>query len=235
MSSFLEKGHAVTLHCYEPPSDIPPGVELFDARKIMPKSELIANRRTGSVSLGSNRYRYRLISAGMGMYADCDMYCIKPIPDEDYIFGWEDGNTINGALLKFPPHSQLARTLLMATQNKYFVPDWLKKGERRALKIKRALGRAVSVEDMSWGVWGPKLITHCVRESGLQGNAKPIDFFYPLHFGQTDLLFQPGLSIEDLITPRTFSIHLWNKMQDKRVVAPDSALARIISSSPDAR
>jgi len=226
--SFLRHGHRVVLHCYDHPSDLPDGVDTFDATRIMPRSDLIANRRSGSVALGVNRYRYRMISAGMGLYADCDMYCLRPISDGEYIFGREDSRSINGAFLKYPAESELARMLLKATDSEYYASDRLRRRDQYLLRARRALGLGVSVRDMTWGVWGPRLLTQCIGSLGLEEKARPIDHFYPLHFYNTSLLFEPGLRIEDLATPRTEAIHLCHKMQDKRTPPPGSPLRQII-------
>lgn len=231
--SFLRHGHTVVMHCYETPSDLPEGVEIFDATEIMPRRDLIANKKTGSVSLGTNRYRYRLLRAGMGIYADCDMYCLCPIIDDEYIFGWEDSRQINGAVLKYPADSPLADMLVAATETEYHTPDELHHRRGKYVKrVKHALGRGIgvlSVRDMPWGVWGPRLLTQSIRTIGLEDKAKPIDSFYPLHYFNTALLFEPGLRIEDLVTPRTQAIHLCHKLQDERPPPAGSPLQQIIA------
>lgn len=232
--SFLRHGHRVIMHCYDLPSDLPEGIEVFDATQIMPRSDLIANTETGSVSLGTNRYRYRLLRAGMGIYADCDMYCLRPIDDEDYIFGWEDSRLINGACLKYPADSALADMLVAATGTEYYTqeePD--RRRDKYMMRAKRVFGRGPSVSsvrDLPWGVWGPHLLTRTIRDLGLKEKAKPIDRFYPLHYFCTMLLFEPGLRIEDLATPRTQAVHLCHKLQDKRPPPAGSPLQRIIDT-----
>jgi hypothetical protein len=229
--SFLRHGHRVVLHCYDPPSDLPEGAEVYDATQIMPRSDLLVNRATGSVSLGTNRYRYRLLRAGMGIYADCDMYCLRPIQAEAYMFGREDARRINGAFLSYPSDSPLAKMLVAETQTEYYIPDGLRRHQMYGLHALRALGLGVSVSRMPWGVWGPRLLTGCIRELGLTDKAQPIDVFYPVHYLCTSLLFEPGLKIEDLATPRTQAIHLWHKAQGKRLPPPGSPLRQIIDMS----
>lgn len=228
--SFLRHGHPVNLHCYNPPEDVPHGVALFDASRIMPLSDLIAHRKSGSVALGTNRYRYRLLRAGCGLYADCDMYCLRPIPEGDYIFGWEDSRGLNNAFLKYPPDCALALKLVAETANEFMIPPSLKPYRRGIMRLRRALGRPASVRHMRWGVWGPELLTHWVKSMGLQDKTAPIDHFYPLHFQNTDLLFEQGLRIEHLATPRTFAIHLWHKGLHDRPPPPSSPLHQIIEA-----
>lgn len=210
--SFLRNGHTVIMHCYERPSDLPAGVRVFDAATIMPLADLHAHRQTGSVALGANRYRYRMIAAGFGLYADCDMFCLQPITDAPYIMGAEQDDTVNNAFLKFPPDSALANALIEATQDYYFIPPWFRASKRRRLSLLRKLGRGVHVGQHGWGVWGPQLISHCVNKLKLWPEVAPIDRYYPVHPYQTSLLRTPGLCISDLVTPRTEAVHLWHKM-----------------------
>ena len=230
MRSFLRHGHKVVLHCYEAPADLPAGVETFDAEQIMPRSDLVANKATGSVALGANRYRYRLMRHGMGVYADCDMFCLQPIPDADYIFGWEDARKINNAILKYPRDSALADMLEEKTKTEYYIPDNSSRRRKYLLRIRHAFGLGVSVRHMRWGVWGPQLLTDQIRTLKLENKAQPIDRFYPLHYFNTSLLFEKGLRIEDLVTRRTLTIHLSNKMLDKRPPPANSPLDQIINS-----
>lgn len=230
LRSFLRHGHRVVLHGYAAPEDLPEGVERFDARQIMPLADLIANRETGSVALGTNRYRYRMLAAGMGPYVDCDMYCLQPVPTDAYVFGREDARAINNAFLNYPPDSALATALVAETATEFRIPDWLSRRRKALLRVRRALGLGVSVRDMPWGVWGPSLLTHWVHKLGLEHRAQPIDRFYPLHYLNVELLLEPGLRIEDLTTPRSVAIHLCHKLLDQRRPPPGSPLHGIIDS-----
>jgi len=217
------------MHCYERPSDLPDGTRVFAARKIMPISELQPHHETGSVALGVNRYRYRMIAEGFGLYADCDMFCLGPITDAPYILGKEQDNIINNAFLKFPPESDLANALIDATRDYYFIPPWFSSSKKRRLAFKKRLGRGVHVGQHAWGVWGPQLISHYVKELGLSSEVAPIDRYYPVHPWQTTLLSDPGLCISDLATPRTEAIHLWHKLLSSEAPPHGSPLWEMIN------
>lgn len=227
--SFLRHGHRVTMHCYDRPSDLPDGAQTFDASKIMPLTELHAHRGTKSVALGANRYRYRMIAEGFGLYADCDMFCLKPITDSPYIFGKEQDDTVNNAFLKFPPGSGLANALIEATRDYYFVPPWFRASKKRRLSIRRKFGQGLHVGEHPWGVWGPQLVTYYVKELGLWSESAPIDLFYPVHPWQTTLLRDPELCVADLVTPRTEAIHLWHNLLGSDLPAHGSPLWEMIN------
>jgi hypothetical protein len=230
LRSFIRHGHRTILHCYKRPTDLPDDVELFDARQIMPEKDLIFDHKFGSPAIGADRYRYRLIQRGMGLYSDCDVFCLKPIKDEDYIFGREENNTINNAFLKFPPHSRLSIALNNSTSSIYHIPEWVSRRKKYFLKAKKALGFPSSVAEMDWGTWGPSLLTYHIKRIGLWSKSKPIDYCYSIHYKQTELLFDPDLNIEDLITHRTVAIHLWHNMLKKEEPPKGSPLFQIINS-----
>jgi hypothetical protein len=64
--------------------------------------------------------------------------------------------------------------------------------------------------------------------------------FYPVAMSHIRLLVDPDLSLEDLITPRTRTVHLWNQLFLKHAsklppnildnVPPTFPLGRIIAS-----
>ncbi|MBD3755838.1 MAG: galactosyltransferase Lgt5 [Gammaproteobacteria bacterium] len=227
--SFIRNGHTVIMHCYDRPNDLPEGTRVFDAAKIMPFEELHPHHETGSVSLGTNRYRYRLIAEGHGLYSDCDMFCLRPITDGRYVFGKEQNNIVNGALLKFPVDSDLAAALIEATRDYYFIPPWFRPSKKRRLSILKKLGSGAHVGQHPWGVWGPQLISYYVDKLNLMSEVAPIDRYYPVHPWQTTLLSDPGLSIADLATPRSETIHLWHKFLSREDPPRGSPLWEIIN------
>jgi hypothetical protein len=227
--SFLRVGHPVRLHCYDCPDDAPEGIELFDAARLMPVDQVVRNRQTGSVSLASNRYRYLLIEAGMGIYSDCDMFCVQPIEPSDYLIGREDKRRVNGAILSYPPSSKLSLLLLNATQDSFTIPPFLRSSKLRRSKVRQALGFPISAEDRPWGVWGPTLLTYAVEALKLNSHVAPVDRFYPIHPLHADLLFEPGLGLKDLITPRTQAVHLWHQVHAAREYPHGSAIWDVVS------
>lgn len=226
--SFQRHGHPVVLHTFDKPEDVPADVAIFDASKLMRRDEIVAHRRTGSFSLASDIYRYRLLREGMGAYFDCDMYCLRPIPDEAYLFGWESDSTVCNAVLAAPFDSELVRRLNHATSAKSFIPPWRSKRTQRWLRVRSALGFPLPRQDMPWGTFGPGLLTHTIKELGLVDQAKPIDVFYPVHFGQTPLLLDPGVTLESLTTPRTLAVHLANAMRKSDEAPKGSPLHQIL-------
>ena len=123
LRSFLRHGHRVVLHCYERPKDTPAGVEIADATRLLPETRIIRHA-TGSLSLFADLLRYEILGAGMGLYVDCDVFCLRPIEDADYIFGLENSDRINSAVLKLPANCPVLAELRAIKNSPVFAPPW---------------------------------------------------------------------------------------------------------------
>lgn len=210
LRSFLQHGHRVVLHCYKCPEDTPRGVEIADANELLPESRIIRHRKTGSPSLFTNLLRYEILGTNLGLYVDCDVFCIRPIADADYIFGWENLNSINGAVLKLPPECPALTALRSIKDTPNYVPPWHKPRKPRRLEWLRGRAPTVSLEDLPWGSVGPRALTYYAKLHGIDRFASPIDRFYPLHWSHVGQLFDSALSLKDLTTHRTDALHLYH-------------------------
>lgn len=232
LQSFARQGHRVVLHVYEPPQGVPKGVEIADASVLLPRDRLIPHRKTGSHALSSDLFRYELMAADAGVYVDCDCYCFRPLVEEAYMFGWEDGKRIDAAVLRIPSDSPLLDALRAIGTTRGFVPPWEKPKRRYRYKTCALMGMPVPLSRMGWGTAGPTAVTYYVKAFNLLDKVKPIDEYYPVHYNQIDLLYDPDLRLEDIATPRTRVFHLWNKFLSERDENPPatSPLGRVIRS-----
>src|SRR5262245_49782027 len=73
IASFLQNGHAVDLHVYDEPAGVPAGVRLLDAARILPRSALFRHKRTQSLALFADWFRYRLLFEHGGIWVDSDV------------------------------------------------------------------------------------------------------------------------------------------------------------------
>ncbi|AJY46563.1 glycosyltransferase [Martelella endophytica] len=228
LRSFLKFGYRVRLHVYDPPEDVPEGVELFDAETLLPRADARPHKRSGSYAFASDIYRYRILQAGLGVYVDCDVFCVKPLPDTSYLFGFEKEGRLNGAVLGAPADSEFVSYLNGVTRLRAFVPPWEKKKKRMKLGIRAKLGLSIDPSSLPWGAFGPALVTHAAQTLGLMGEAQPIDVFYPLHYDHLSLLTEPDLSLSDIVTARTTAIHLYNHKMSAADIPENSPLGEIL-------
>jgi SEC-C motif/Alpha 1,4-glycosyltransferase conserved region len=207
--SMLRQGHKVRLFSYYAISNAPTGIEICDAREIMPHHELL-HHASGSSALGSDRFRYLIMKNGLGVWLDTDVILIKPIPKHDYVFGWEDGNLINGAILYLPPNSPLTGDLCEFVNQQYPIPPFYSDAERSSLEQGLKNGVPVDVRDLPWGVYGPKALTYFIRKNDLLNCSKSPDVFYPVHWRDAHALVSSRYDVCGAITASTVAVHLWN-------------------------
>ncbi|MBN9269204.1 MAG: hypothetical protein J0J15_02965, partial [Mesorhizobium sp.] len=139
LRSFVLAGHRMVLHCYDIPGNVPSGVELADASRLMPRERIVYYRSNGSPSLFSNLYRMKILEAGLGLYVDCDVFCLKPIPRQDYIFGYQANDQLNGAVLKLPVECPMLVEGLKMTEDPHYIAPWLGRERRAWYRLRKAV------------------------------------------------------------------------------------------------
>lgn len=145
LTSFLDYGFKLELFAYEA-LEVPKGVRVRQADDIISKDRIFFYSGAGhnSVSAFSNLFRYELLRKEGGCWVDADVLCLSAdFPDEEYVMGWENAQTIGTAILRLPPCSDLLERLLAFAAEK---------------------GSAIE-----WGEAGPYALTRLVRELGLEG------------------------------------------------------------------
>ncbi len=116
IQSFLENGHPYTLWAYDRlETPLPPGAVLRDATEILPREAVFSYRHAnawghgkGSYAGFSDIFRYKLLHAHGGWWADLDIVCLRPLPeDPPYVFRDHDVLPVVGNLMCCPPGSPL--------------------------------------------------------------------------------------------------------------------------------
>src|ERR1700722_9457540 len=109
MHSSLAQRHPLDLYVYATPAGVPGGVRLMRAQEILPRELVFTHRRTGSLGSFSDWFRYRLLQERGGIWVDADVVCLAPlIYPQAEIFGWQDAELINNAVLGLPAGHDLA-------------------------------------------------------------------------------------------------------------------------------
>lgn len=224
LKSGLDAGHDVRLYTYYGVENVPEGVEVRDGREILPEERLLKNRQSGSYALGSDLFRYQLMLKEKGYWIDTDIYVLKPMEfNSDYIFGFEDCNYINGAVLYIPKNSELLTSLINYIYSKPIIAPWWSRRKRSLQKMKSLFNIDRPLSELGWGIIGPKAITYFVKELKLDGFAKTKDVFYPVHYRDAHELFEPASNevVLKQITNETCTVHLWNeKIKELKQIPP---------------
>ncbi len=190
LRSFLFNSHEIHLYVYEDIEDVPKGVTIYDANKILPEEKIFKYRNNGSYAGFANLFRYKLLLEKGGLWSDLDIICIRPIfLTEDYVFASEripdNGVQVNNCFMKAPENSPVLEYCYNVALNK-------------------------NSEELKWGETGPGLLTQAVLQFGLEEYVVDPEVICPLDYWNCpDLITK---SLEDIVTEETFTIHLWNEM-----------------------
>jgi hypothetical protein len=226
LGSFVAQGHAVELYSYDTIGDLPKGVAARDAAEVVPRERLVFYKGRGTPGVFSDLFRMSVLQQRRGIWADADVYCIRPIADPPaYLMGYErppdasgKGGSINGAVLLLPHDSALLDDLIgvFGTGPRPLFEPHLPLGRRLEVAAKRVVGIKVAPEYMQYGATGPFALTHFVAKHELLGAVQPAEVFYPVRYEAIPALMQPGSSIEAALTPRTLAVHLWRSQLTRR-------------------
>ncbi|MEM6664248.1 MAG: hypothetical protein AAF666_18960 [Pseudomonadota bacterium] len=211
LRSFVATGHDVILHGYDVPVDVPHGVTFSDAEKLLPRDRyFFRHKKTGSLAPFCDLLRYEILAQGLGLYVDCDVFCVSPIVDAAYIFGLQPTGSINNAVLKLPPECPALRDLLSIKKAWQFSPPWQPLSRRLKWKAQRLIGKG-TLAHLPYGTTGPMALTWYLQKHGLHVHAKPEGVFYPVGPEDIAQIMDPSLGIQGLIQPETATLHLYNE------------------------
>jgi hypothetical protein len=200
LASFPNVGAPLRLYSYDDRLDLPPGVELADARGICPDETLLSRYVVGgkpSIAMFADMFRYRLIRDFGCCWVDADLICLRrpDFVDEAIVFGRQaeaHGKAlINNAVLRLPRDHPLLEELLARAE--------------AALDI-----------EQSWGAIGPFLLTDLAEKYGLDARAHDVSDFYPV---DADNFWRPLLptyrAAVGKAAERATFLHLWSEMFER--------------------
>ena len=219
ISSFVRQGHKVDIYSYESQGELPAGAEWRDAEDVLPRERLFFYKGHGTPGAFSDLFRMSLMRQERGIWADCDIYCVRPIEGlGDYIFSWERPGSINGAVLRIPSDAPLLDDLLSIfdLDNRPLFEPHLPLGRRLEVAARRLLGDPVTPSHMQYGATGPFALTHFVPKHGLLDKVQPRSVFYPVLYKDIPQLMAAGSDIADVISDDTRGVHIWRSQLTRR-------------------
>lgn len=240
IASFVRHGHPVHVYSYEPQGELPAGAEWKDAEDVLPRDRMFFYKGHGTPGAFSDLFRMNLMRQERGIWADCDVYCVRPIDDlGPYIFSWERPGSINGAVLRIPSDAPLLDDLLSIfdLDNRPLLEPHLPLGRRLEVAARRLLGDPVTPAYMQYGATGPFALTHFVPKHGLIDKVLPSTVFYPVPYAGIPALMTAGSDLKDVIKPDTHGVHIWRSQLTRRgrsdIATPEkgSALAGLIEEA----
>lgn len=209
--SMLDAGHKLVVYTRGTIDGVPPGIDVRDAGEILDTGDIVRHRKTGSVALYSDLFRYALFNKTDYTWVDLDVVALQPLPmDTPYLFGYESTDEVNGAVLRLPRQSPALAELSKFTVDTRGYPPTLQ-GLRRLKYVARSFGRGLPISQWPWGSLGPRALTHFLGKTGEISHALGIEAFYPVPFQQAARFATPGdLSLDSFPEP-VLAVHLWGK------------------------
>ncbi|MBU2956143.1 hypothetical protein Q4511_02695 [Paracoccus sp. 1_MG-2023] len=213
LMSFVDAGQKITLFHYEDIPNVPDGVICRDGREVIDTDDFIKYERKNSYALFADLFRLHMIRCNPGMiWVDTDVYCQKVMDyDDDHVFGFElpGSDRVNNAVLGMPADSPALAAMIEFTSDRHSIAPFLSMADRKAYAAARDAGRPVHVCQQPWGIWGPTMLTHYIREFGLTDRVQPVAAFYPVTFRECMLFNGHAERVEERIAPRTTAMHVW--------------------------
>lgn len=210
LRSFVAQGHPVHFYTYEAPAIVPDGVQILNARLIVDEDLAPIKEAQpfgkGSYACFSDFFRYKLLHAHGGWWADLDVVAIRPWFDfpEVVVASTREKNwglIANNFAMRFPiGHRVLSECL-------------------KSLSLEK-------LSEVGFGESGPILLNSMLGPDGVRLHAQPPEIFCPVpwnapwqllrarrqRFSLSEMkqrLRRPHLSMR--FTKKTAAVHLWNE------------------------
>ena len=211
--SYLDAGHRFVLYALDDIGPVPDGVEIRDARTLFTPDFPVGTGRRHNNAVYSDLFRLIMVQKTGAIWVDLDAYCLRPFRlPTSYVFGFElPPDRIANGVLGLPPDSPaLAQMIELISQRNPIPPFLTRKTQKRYLEA-AARGENFGFESFTWGVSGPRLVSHFLRETGEARFASSKNVFYPGPRAHTRPLLKPDVPSEIFEQPETISVHFWGK------------------------
>lgn len=207
--SFVETGNTLTIYAYGGLKDVPAGVKVANAERILSGTPILRYHGNGSPSLHSNLFRFALLAKSHEVWVDLDILARRPFSFASaFVFGWEDAEMVNTAVLDLPESSQTLHHLRAYTPNSFGYPPVMGRLQRWKF-IATSLGQGLPIEKWGWGAVGPIALTHFLKRTGEVGHALPRDAFYPVHWHDAARFVTPGAYALSDVSAKTYGVHFY--------------------------
>lgn len=236
IASFRRLGHRFTVYSYSPIQNLPDGVKAGEAASILPATSILRYWRSGTPAIHADIFRYAMLTHTDAVWVDLDMIALKPFEfSSPWIFGFEDSEQINNAVLGLPKDSAMLAELAKLRLDTRGLPPHLTGARRLKYWLRGLVTGGVPISRWPWASTGPRAVTLFARQSGEIVHAQPPSAFYSIPHGEARRFLVPG-ELDEADLPRSaWGVHLWGG-ELRRVlneefagqIPPDSFLGRYI-------
>jgi hypothetical protein len=221
LASMILAGHRVKLFCYDDITNVPAGIELFNAETILPKSAIsrinkdFPHRAPGITILQfSDLFRIMLMKHGQGLWLDTDVYLVKhfaPSLDVPY-FARENFSRVGVSALYLPRNNPIIDDFETYMNGTEILPNWLG-FRRRVIKpaLRRLMHQEITTTAIGHTVFGNDGISRLARRHGFFKNAAPKENFYYWTGRDALKIFEPQYGLEPTLHPNFIGFHIHKK------------------------
>ncbi|QPH55933.1 glycosyltransferase family 2 protein [Pontivivens ytuae] len=223
--SAVRAGHRVTLWAHFPVPEVPEGVTLADANRVVDWSGTARANR----SVVASRMRWELLSAFPGaVFMTPTELLLHPLePDADgYLFGWEGPDHVGVDVVALAADSAELETLRRAAADPTPIPPWAPDELRTVLEAAAAEGDAVPAGQLPWGMFGATALTRVLQDSGAIARTRPAETFHPLPYAERSKLLERRRKIAELTTDQSVALPLFRAETLRAVNAGLAGLPR---------
>jgi hypothetical protein len=209
LHSWLRLGYRVILHAYESIS-LPPGVERFDAARLLPAEKLFKHRRTGSWATFADIYRALILRNFTATWLDADIFLVRPLDlSGSNILAKEHGNClthINNAVMKLAPDHPILDEILDRYDQPLKALPWNRPGKVWHVIVSAARSGRLHPGHLPWGELGGRAIQSFISRHGFDGRILgPELCLTPFHTA----IFQPSDDPDGALAEPVSYVHLY--------------------------
>jgi hypothetical protein len=205
IKSFVKCGFKVKIWSYNV-LDLPNGVELCDANKIIPEKNLYSYSQAefkNSLAAFSDIFRFTLLNTEPGWWFDADCFCLKSSDQftklkekVPYVMGYEPKNIIACGAIYFNDKS---------------IIDDINKELYRRLKIHNN-------HVPKWGDYSVNLVTEVLNKKKIASLAQSQNKFYEIGYEELNKFVNPLYCEQSLNrTQNSYIVHIWNHMISDKI------------------
>lgn len=140
---------------------------------------------------------------------------LRPLPAANFMLAREASGGVNNAVMMLEPGHPILRDMIAFTTSRPVMAPWWTGRRLWRHRFHKWLGRPKGPEDCQWGVFGPRALSHFVRERGLLQSVWDHHTVYPVPVEMAHILTDPSADLGHYITDRTIAVHLWHNAQKR--------------------
>lgn len=203
IASFLSNGHPYHLYTYDDVKNLPEGVELKDASRIITPDRIFKYKDRDTYAGFANMFRYKLLLERGNFWVDTDVVCLRPFNfNSDYVFArtkslkpsgsLDESFRVENCIIKAPPGSEIMEYCYEVTSRR-------------------------NPNELQFGETGPYFLRPTVQKFKLEEYVVRSETFCPIDWPEWHRFLSRSplvicMELAKMSLYRSKGVHLWNEM-----------------------